>query len=460
MPRGGIVKLAATPMTLVALVLVSTARGETAHGENGDLLMPSPEESRLRYAAEYPAIGYATVRPSESIAALQAQLDGGERTLEYDNTNGYLKAVLEALGIDPGSQLLVFSRTSVNIAHIRPETPRAIFFNDDAYVAWVPGSGMLEIATMDPQLGPVFFVLDQGETATPRFDRQTFQCLRCHDSLTLTGGGVPRFILGSGYVGTRGELVSHEGWILTTPQTPLKFRWGGWYVTGTHGQQTHLGNIIVKDPATLQQLDSLRIGNLQSLEQFVDTGIYPDNYSDIVALLVIEHQVHVQNLIARVNYDVRSALERDRQQQEIDNKGNEWSVSEETKSLIEEATEPLVKAMLFADEAALTSSVKGSSDFAMLFEERGPFDSRGRSLRQFDLETRIFRYPLSYLVYSTAFDALPEIVREFTYLRFKEILGGETADPAVARLQPEERTAILDILRATKPAFVSATGTE
>lgn len=458
MPGIGSYRLAVTA-AMAVLLLVPVAKGDVPGKDMTDL-RPSADESRFRYATDYPAIAYSTVPPRERIAALQAKLDRGELALEHADTGGYLRSVLKALEIDPASQLLVFSRTSVNVAHIRPETPRAIYFNDDAYVAWVPGSGMLEIATMDPNLGPVFFTLDQGAAARPRFDRLTVQCLRCHDSLTLTGGGVPRFILGSGYIDTRGDLVSHEGWILTSPETQLKFRWGGWYVTGEHGDQPHLGNIIVKDPATLQQLDSLRVYNLANLDDMIATELYPSNYSDIVALLVIEHQVHVQNLITRVNYDVRTALDRDQRRNGLDSGSNEGSVSDETNSLIEDATEHLVKAMLFVGEAKLTSPIVGSNAFTEQFEARGPFDRDGRSLRQFDLHTRTFRYPLSYVVYSEAFDALPEIALNRIYRRFAELLGNDGADDAVERLQPEERAAILDILRATKPAFAEATRTE
>jgi hypothetical protein len=433
MPGIGSYRLAVTA-AMAVLLLVLVAKGDVPGKDMTDL-RPSADESRFRYATDYPAIAYSTVPPRERIAALQAKLDRGELALEHADTGGYLRSVLKALEIDPASQLLVFSRTSVNVAHIRPETPRAIYFNDDAYVAWVPGSGMLEIATMDPNLGPVFFTLDQGAAARPRFDRLTVQCLRCHDSLTLTGGGVPRF-------------------------TQLKFRWGGWYVTGEHGDQPHLGNIIVKDPATLQQLDSLRVYNLANLDDMIATELYLSNYSDIVALLVIEHQVHVQNLITRVNYDVRTALDRDQRRNGLDSGSNEGSVSDETNSLIEDATEHLVKAMLFAGEAKLTSPIVGSNAFAEQFEARGPFDRDGRSLRQFDLHTRTFRYPLSYVVYSEAFDALPEIALNRIYRRFAELLGNDGADDAVERLQPEERAAILDILRATKPAFAEATRTE
>lgn len=413
-----------------------------------DSVLPEENERGTRYDAEYPAIGYSSVRPSERIAKLQSELDHGAATLAFDETGGYLSSVLEALDIDPASQLLVFSRTSVNKTHILPSRPRAIYFNDEAYVAVVAGAGMLEIASMDPRLGPLFYILEQRASETPKFDRQTVQCLRCHDSLTMTGGGVPRFILGSGYVDTQGNLVSHEGWVLTTPETPLRFRWGGWYVTGKHGNQAHLGNIVVRDASDLQDLESLRIFNRETLDAFIDSELYPTSDSDIVALLVIEHQVHVQNLITRVNYDLRThAAEA--------GFGNVEIVTEEMKSFIEETTEPLVKALLFVDEAELTDPVTGSTDFAANFEKRGPYDGKGRSLRQFDLRTRTFRYPLSYLVYSEAFDALPRTARDYIYRRFAEILGDGRADRSVARVGPEERAVILDILSATKPDFAA-----
>ncbi len=421
----------------------------------GDLLLPAENERGTRYEVEYPAIGYGTVRPSERIAMLQSKLDEGASNLTFDDTDGYLTAVLEALDIDPSSQLLVFSKTSINKRHILPSRPRAIFFNDDAYVAVVPETGMLEIATMDPQLGPLFFILEQRASAAPKFDRQTVQCLRCHDSLTMTGGGVPRFILGSGYVDARSNLVSHEGWVLTSPKTPFRFRWGGWYVTGNHGDLAHLGNIVVNNAAELQDLERLRIFNRDTLDGLIDTELYPTSHSDIVALLVIEHQVYVHNLITRVNYDVRTRIANDGPRNYDDNNGKGLFVTEEMKSCIEETTEPLVKGLLFADEAELTAPVTGSTNFADQFEMRGPYDGKGRSLRQFDLRTRTFRYPLSYLVYSEAFDALPRIARDYIYRRFAEILGAERGDAVVARLQPEERAVILEILRTTKPDFAA-----
>ena len=137
----------------------------------------------------------------------------------------------------------MYSQTSLQGKLINPKTPRAIYFNDDVYVGYVQ-DGPIEIASLDPKLGPVFYLLEQS-APKPKFSAELGRCMSCHDSYSLTGGGVPRFIVGSGYTGTTGMLVSHEGWILISDRTPLKSRWGGWYVTGRHGSQVHLGNIVI-----------------------------------------------------------------------------------------------------------------------------------------------------------------------------------------------------------------------
>jgi hypothetical protein len=259
--------------------------------------------------------------------------------------------------------------------------------------------------------------------------------LRCHDSYSLTGGGVPRFITGSGYTNTEGNLVSHEGWILTSDRTPLRSRWGGWYVSGYHGDQVHLGNIAVEDPADLQSLERLRIGNLENLDAVLDASAYPTNTSDIVALMVLEHQVRVQNAITRANFD---------------------AISAPAGADVAAIAEPLVEALLLVGEAKLAGPMMGTSGFARTFEARGPHDSLGRSLRQLDLEQRLFRYPLSYLIYSAAFEALPAAVRNQVYARLNEILGGSDASDASAHLAAADRRAIDEILRETKADFAAA----
>jgi hypothetical protein len=397
------------------------------------------EPRPLRYDTEYPSIGYSTTPPTGAIANLQARLEQGELGLDFDSGRGYLDSVLAALEIGIESQVLVFSKTSLQVEGISAAHPRAIYFNDDTYVAWVPSGQGLEIATLDADLGPVFYTLAQEPAEEPNFERKLGECLRCHDSYSLTGGGVPRFITGSGYVDLNGNLVAHEGWILTSDQTPLRSRWGGWYVSGQHGAQVHLGNIAVRDVAELQRLEELRKGNLDTLDSLLDTSAYPSNRSDIVALLVLEHQVRIQNAITRASWDARTT----------DLPVGAASAAKR----VDEIAEPLVEALFLVDEAEITDEIGGTSGFAEEFVARGPRDAQGRSLRELDLKTRLFKYPLSYAIYSRAFDALPVEIKERVYARIDEILSSANTTEAFGRLTRADRIAIGEILRATKSEF-------
>ena len=197
-----------------------------------------------RYDREYPKIGYSSKTPTDRVAALSQSLEADPNMLVFDGENGYLESLLSELEIPVNSQTLVFSKTSINARIITPGTPRAIYFSDDTYVGWVQGSESLEIASTDPDLGIVFYTLNQKKSENPKIQKQTFLCLECHDTYGLTGGGVPRLLMGSGITDEYGRSASHEGWKLTDHRTPLEQRWGGWYVTGTHDNQEHLGNSI------------------------------------------------------------------------------------------------------------------------------------------------------------------------------------------------------------------------
>ena len=402
-------------------------------GEEGASRSAGPQP----YDEEYPAIGYASGEPAGRAGRFAAALEGGDLDLAFNAERGYLDATLEALDIDPSSQVLVFSKTSLQTRHIDASKPRAIYFNDDTYVAWANGAPTFEIASFDPGLGPVFYSMTNVAGSEPAAERELVTCLRCHDSYSMTGGGVPRFLLGSGYIGADGELVSHEAWILTSQETPLRNRWGGWYVTGRHGDQVHLGNIVVRRIEDLQNLEALRVGNVDELSALFDSSMYRTAQSDIVALMVLEHQVEVQNAISRLRFETVGRLAE---------QGGD--VDDARLGLL---IEPLVRAMLMVDEAPLTGAISGGSGFREHFESLGPYDASGRSLRDFDLETRLFRYPLSYLIYSEAFNALPGMVRSAVHERIEAILGATPADDDFASLTTSDRAAILGVLAGTLP---------
>lgn len=373
-----------------------------------------PFAAQLRYDREYPVMQYSSQAPENPVTELAARLSAGEASLAAHPVRGYLDDLLRALEIDPASQTLVFSKTSQQVDGITAATPRAIYFSDDVYVAWVPGATSLEIAAIDANLGAVFFTLQQTEPAAVE---QRFElCLSCHDSYSMTGGGVPRMITGSGYTGVDGTIVAHEGWILTSDRTPLRSRWGGWYVSGMHGEQVHLGNIAVDSVYDLEDLESLRNGNHADLRQLIDVAPYLTDTSDIVALLVLEHQITVQNAIVRLNWDLRQALA----ERQIDAEDPQVTPAE-----VGIDVEPLARALVFAGTPTLTDTIAGTAGFETAFLARGLRDSSGRSLRDFDLETRLFRYPLSFVINSQAFAALPLPAKRAVLVRVRAALTGE-----------------------------------
>ena len=403
----------------------------------------------LRYDAEYPTIRYATTPRTDRVAQLQARLAARETSLRYAEPRGYLDSLLAALEIDASSQVLVFSQTSLQSERIRPSSPRAIYFNDDTYVAWVQG-GPIEIAAMDPVLGQVFYTLEQTATRTPPFEQKDVQCLACHDSYSLTGGGVPRFLTGSGYIGSRGELMAHEGWILVSDRTPLRNRWGGWYVTGRHGDQVHLGNVVIRSYDDFERLDALRTHDVASLAGRFDTSPYLTDKSDIVALLVFEHQTNMQNAITRLNYDARNLLYAQAQ--------GDGAALEAAQEAFDTAVEQLVERALFVGAAEITSPISGDAAFVEQFMSRARRDGQGRSLRDLDLSRRLFRYPASYVLETPAFAALPDVARSAVYTRLAAVLSGPANaadDDPFAHLSADDRSAVREILAATTPELAA-----
>jgi BMFP domain-containing protein YqiC len=225
----------------------------------------------------------------------------------------------------------------------------------------------------------------------------------------------------------------------------MESRWGGWYVTGQTGKQKHVGNILVTDVQQLVKLDSVRRENIDMLDGLFDTKPYLTDKSDVVALLVLQHQVTVQNLLTRANFEVRTALARAGEKSS--------ALSAKTTGELHEYLDALAKAMLFGDAAPFIDTIRGNSGFAAWFQKQGIKDPQGRSLRDFDLQTRLFRYPLSYLVYTPSFEALPDYARDYVFGRFAGVLQGRDTDASYAFMSAADRRDTLQVLTATDPAF-------
>jgi hypothetical protein len=415
--------------------------------------------SVLRYDEEYPQIGYSDTPTHNAFYRLQQRLNKGEVKLEWRAPRGYLDSVLKALNIDPSSQSLVFSKTSLQINWISEQTPRAIYFDDENYVAWVDGAPNLELMGVDSVMGPVFYTLDnRNPSATAQLNRETLRCLNCHDSFSLSGGGVPHFLMVSTNAGVEGDRAQRSASIDTSDATPMKDRWGGWYVTGHDGNQPHLGNIIIRSPADLDHLDSLRKPDIDTLKGLFDTKPYLTDKSDVVALVVLAHQVTIHNLITRANYKSRRLVGHEMDAAKNANPG--WNdFPPKLQKGLSAILEPLVRGLLNADAAPFIAPMKGNSGYDAWFQKQGPKDSRGRSLRDLDLKTRLFRYPLSYLIYSDGFEGLPQYAKQYVYTRLTAILRGQDQSPAFASISPADRRAILEILTSTKPTYAKFAAT-
>jgi hypothetical protein len=388
---------------------------------------------------EHPSIGYADRPVRDPVAELNRKIQDGAVELKFDASQGYLRSVLKALNVPIESQIVVFSKTSVQASKISRSNPRTLFFNDSVVIGWVHG-GFMEVAAQDPQQGIIFYTLDQS---IPRYQERTMKlpilplfkrqndCLTCHISYATLG--VPGMLVRSALPGSDGFPIRRLGDYVIDHRSPLEERWGGWYVTGRSGSVRHLGNIIVTDPEA--PASSISSEPLQTLAGKFDTGEYLSPYSDIVALMVFDHQMRLNNLLTRVSWEARYSAEEHRN---------------DRTAHVRDAVNELVDYLLFIDEVPLRQRVEGTSGFAETFAAQGPHDSKGRSLHQLDLKRRLMRYPCSYMIYTETFDNLPGEVREAVFHRMWQILSGQEPGKKYARLSRSDREAVVDILRETK----------
>jgi hypothetical protein len=380
-----------------------------------------------------------TPEVSNKLADFQRRLETGAATLRYDAARGYLPSVLEQLGISVDSQVLVFSKTSFQHALINPKNPRAVYFNDSVSIGMVPGGSVYEMLALEPDRGLAFYTLDTAEAEHPALRRRGVECLFCHGP---GNKGAAAMVVASVIPDAQGLPAYTSAFIDTIDhRTPFERRWGGWYVTGTHGTLTHMGNAVAPDPERPLDLEQEHTQNQTSLAGRIDVSKYLTGTSDIVALMTLEHQVGAVNRLGALGVQYGAA----RRAGAVDaERGFDADVTD------------LADYLLFVDEAPLGAPVAGVSTFTRTFPARGPRDPRGRSLREFDLRTRLFRYPLSYMIYSELFDALPAPIRNRVYQRLYDVLSGHDASPRYARLAADDRKAALEIIAATKqnlPAF-------
>src|SRR5262245_39787780 len=363
------------PLRFLVMTLVASAASALLCAEGG------PLSTTFTNWIDHPTIAYRSTPAGDPVAQLNQALQAWRIQLTADGPSGYLQSLLKALNVPVESQIVVFARDSVQLARITMTNPRALFFNDSVAVGWVRG-GFVELASQDPRNGVIFYAIEPGSSQLRRRD----DCLSCHYSYSTAG--VP------------GMLVRSYEQFAVDHTIPIEKRWGGWYVTGSSGSTPHLGNTDVTQLA-LAHVSSAGL-NWPSLEGKFDTTGYLSSHSDIVALMVFEHQMHLMNLLTRIGWEARVA-----EAQRSSTPGFQPPATIDNPMTMDAATREVVDYMLFVGEPPISDPIRGSSGFRERFEQQGPFDRKGRSLRQLDLGSRLMRYPLSYMIYSPLFEALP-----------------------------------------------------
>jgi hypothetical protein len=405
-------------------------------------VMSAQGSGGLWVSRDHPAIQYSTRPVSDVITRLNERVESGEVQLAFDAPpRGYLASVLEALDIPVSSQTLVFSENSLQRAHISKTTPRAIYFNDTVSIGWAKGAETLEAIVFDRSQAVQFYSIRQQQQPKPQFARRA-DCLQCH--LLPQTHGVPGVLTMSVLPLSDNKNEYAQGWGMDH-RTPIEDRWGGWYVTGAQVPARHLGNVpVLHVPRSYVRAEIAP--KLATASEAFDTTSYLTPHSDAAALMVLNHQTHVTNLLIRLGWQARIAA-------------NDGAKTGALPPHVRETARELADYMLFVDEAPMPSAIRSASGFAQDFASKGPRDRQGRSLRDLDLTRRLLRYPCSYMIYVEAFDALPGPARALVYERMWEVLSGAAKDWNYSTFSPDDRRAVVEILRETRsglPAYFTA----
>ncbi len=397
---------------------------------------------------ERPPIDYLNATASDPVSALAKELQSGAAKLPADPKLGYLPAVLERLKVPASSQTLVFSKTSLQLQRISPRRPRAIYFGDQVYVGYCQQGDVLELAGVDGKHGATFYTLEQATSAEPKLVRDRGGCLSCHSSNRTQN--VPGFLVRSVFVDGAGHPKLGSGSFTTDHTSEFSERWGGWYVTGQHGSMRHMGNTICTEEE--YNFDRETGANQTSLNDRFKIDAYLQPHSDLVALMVLEHQTQMHNALISASYETQSALFQSDEMNKLLERPDGF-VSDLAERRMTAAAQKVVDHLLFANEFQLTDAVSGTSEFTVEFAAAGKATPDGRSLRQFNLKTRLFEYPCSYVIDTPMFQELPEPLKQRVIEKLLATLRDPAAQAAYPSLTAELSREILEILEQNHPEF-------
>ncbi len=373
---------------------------------------------------------YWTHEPQDAFSQLLKRLKSSSLSLDTHNEKAALASLLRELKVPVTSQLLVYSATSLQAGLIRPSNPRALYFSDEVYVGFVPG-GRFEVAAIDPQVGPVFQIVQLDRASGRLQATRTDRCMNCHAGATsnrlpgFTAESVIVMPAGGSLEGFRREQVGHT--------IPLSERLGGWVVTGAHEHGDHLGNLIGENtPRGVKHVPNPP-GKLFSWDR------YPVSTSDLFNHLVHEHQLAFHNFVTLGQYRTREALA-----------AGKGTLSDQDAAVLDDIARRFVRYILFQNEARLPpGGIKPDPAFARDFAAAAHRIKNGASLRDTDLRSRMFRYRCSYLIHTPSFAALPDEFKKRVLAGLGSALRERGSPPEFDYIPQDEKRAISTILRET-----------
>lgn len=368
----------------------------------------------------------------DRFSRLKSDLESGKIPLDRSSEKAFLQSLLKVMEIPASSQTLVFSTTSLQLSLINPSNPRAVYFNEDLYVGYIPG-GKIEIVSLDPELGGIFYIFPIPRGPAPLQIERSTRCMNCHaDEDTQF---VPGLLIKSVMPGQRGGSLTAYRMGQMGHQIPFEERFGGWYVTGQGGLTNHWGN------KTGQLSPQGLTTYLVEPGQRFSYSKYLVPRSDILPHLLHEHQAGFVNRVLEASYRARLALF-----------AGQGKTSVENTAELEKQANIITRYLLFANEVSLPNGgVEGDADYRRDFAANRKATKEGTSLKDFDLKTRLFKYRCSYMIYSPVFEGLPSPMKQLVYQRLKEALRVEKPDKEYAYLPVSEKLAIRTILTATLP---------
>ncbi len=389
--------------------------------------------------------GYFSKDAKDPVTLLMKRVQRGEVLIKEPNGKPLVERLLRELGLNKDTQVLVFSRTSLQRREVSFSNPRALYFNESVYLGWMP-NGRIEIASFDPELGPIFYFQRELDDASSPLLTRTRSCLGCHagDATNFLPGSLGRSV----YPDKSGRsLRSIDDYRRSGHHIPLHDRYGGWFVSGNHGAMRHMGNAIASREGGEITIDREQFANLEKLDRFFSTEAYPAPGSDIAALLVFDHQVTMHHRLVEAAYRARQSLF----DSKLDAKETDVSKLRKGRSTDEflEGRDKVVDYLLFRDETPIPK-VSCDPAFRRAFAANRIADSRKRSLKDLRLDGRIFENRCSYMIYSPTFDQFPPMLKGAIYARIHEILTSPKPVEGFDYLGKDEKRRILEILDETK----------